>query len=269
MHSKTPSAFKKNIKTEMAHGKPQKQAVAIAYSEKAHAEHKKHLAMGGECEGPSCYGCSDKNCYAKGGKVDDGDMFEPRETLPASHPEKHHKGVHETVRFGDKGVSTAGADLRNAHDTKEDHMRVLEELRGMKKPNLYAEGGNVNSSGNSGHSRQNEKGIHSSWAGGISKAGAHARSSQLSGADEQKERRKGFSKEEHHRVLGEMRSMPKPNLYAEGGEVHEDAEQDQEMMDEEIKNMMGDELMAAIDAKDRKGIMEAIEAIVLSCKGRD
>jgi hypothetical protein len=40
IHSKKPSAFKKNIKTEMAAGKPQKQAVAIAYSEKDHAEHK-------------------------------------------------------------------------------------------------------------------------------------------------------------------------------------------------------------------------------------
>jgi len=31
-------AFSKNIKTEMAAGKPQKQAVAIAYSEKRRAE---------------------------------------------------------------------------------------------------------------------------------------------------------------------------------------------------------------------------------------
>lgn len=31
---KSKSAFKQNIKTEIAAGKPQKQAVAIAYSEK-------------------------------------------------------------------------------------------------------------------------------------------------------------------------------------------------------------------------------------------
>ena len=30
--SASPTAFRKNVKTEMAHGKPQKQAVAIAYS---------------------------------------------------------------------------------------------------------------------------------------------------------------------------------------------------------------------------------------------
>lgn len=32
IHSKSKSALSKNIKTEIAHGKPQKQAVAIALS---------------------------------------------------------------------------------------------------------------------------------------------------------------------------------------------------------------------------------------------
>ena len=32
--SKSPEAFRKNVKTELAHGKPQKQAVAIAYATK-------------------------------------------------------------------------------------------------------------------------------------------------------------------------------------------------------------------------------------------
>jgi hypothetical protein len=32
--SASPAAFRKNVKTEMAHGKPQKQAVAIAYATK-------------------------------------------------------------------------------------------------------------------------------------------------------------------------------------------------------------------------------------------
>ena len=38
--STKPEAFKKNIKTEVAAGKPVKQAVAIAYSEKREAEKK-------------------------------------------------------------------------------------------------------------------------------------------------------------------------------------------------------------------------------------
>ena len=35
--SASPKAFKQNIKTEMAHGKPKKQAVAIAYAMKRKA----------------------------------------------------------------------------------------------------------------------------------------------------------------------------------------------------------------------------------------
>ena len=38
--SKSPEAFKKNIKAEIKAGKPVKQAVAIAYSEKREAEKK-------------------------------------------------------------------------------------------------------------------------------------------------------------------------------------------------------------------------------------
>ena len=39
--STTPEAFKKNVKAEINAGKPVKQAVAIAYSEKREAQKKK------------------------------------------------------------------------------------------------------------------------------------------------------------------------------------------------------------------------------------
>lgn len=41
-HSKSEKAFKSNVKAEMKAGKPQKQAVAIAYSVKREAEHKRN-----------------------------------------------------------------------------------------------------------------------------------------------------------------------------------------------------------------------------------
>ena len=44
--SKSPKAFKENIKAEIAAGKPQKQAVAIAYSVKRAAK----KAKGGCCK---------------------------------------------------------------------------------------------------------------------------------------------------------------------------------------------------------------------------
>ena len=43
--STSKKAFSKNIEKEMEAGKPQKQAVAIAYSEKREATKKKHHAM--------------------------------------------------------------------------------------------------------------------------------------------------------------------------------------------------------------------------------
>ena len=39
--SASPAAFRKNVKTEMAHGKPQKQALAISYAVKRAAAAKK------------------------------------------------------------------------------------------------------------------------------------------------------------------------------------------------------------------------------------
>lgn len=47
IHSKRPEAFKHNVETEMSAGKPQKQAVAIAYEEAGEA----HKAEGGEVGG--------------------------------------------------------------------------------------------------------------------------------------------------------------------------------------------------------------------------
>jgi hypothetical protein len=46
-HAKSKAAFSHNIKAEMNAGKPQKQAVAIAFSEKRNAE---HMAEGGEVD---------------------------------------------------------------------------------------------------------------------------------------------------------------------------------------------------------------------------
>ena len=40
-HGKSEKAFKSNVKAEVKAGKPQKQAVAIAYAVKRDAEHKR------------------------------------------------------------------------------------------------------------------------------------------------------------------------------------------------------------------------------------
>lgn len=65
MHGKSNKAFEHNIKAEVHAGKPQKQAVAIAFSEKRRAAERKHKAGGG-CMGPSC---DHHSHYEDGGKV--------------------------------------------------------------------------------------------------------------------------------------------------------------------------------------------------------
>ena len=78
IQGKSKKAFGHNVSAEMKAGKPQKQAVAIAYAVKRKAQHK---AQGGEIEHePSEHDMpvDEDNCYAEGGMVDDdGYEMEP------------------------------------------------------------------------------------------------------------------------------------------------------------------------------------------------
>lgn len=52
------------------------------------------------------------------------------------------------------------------------------------------------------------------------------------------------------------------NCFEHGGEVDDD------QIDEELHGMVAEELMGALERKDKKGILEAIRAIALSCGGK-
>ena len=168
------------------------------------------------------------------------------------------------------GVSIAGHSLRTGGEwgkegAKEDHRRGIREIKEMGKRDRtnLAEGGYVYS----GKQRSdNEQGVHPH------DIGPHARTKTSSYAGNQvgwanrdnDPKQIENAKKEHGRVLGEMRSMKKPSLYADGGEV-EDYDEEGE---HELRHAMGGELMDALDRKDKKGIMDALEACVLSIKGR-
>lgn len=51
-----------------------------------------------------------------------------------------------------------------------------------------------------------------------------------------------------------------------GGEKH-DEPMDESGIDDELNDMAAQELMDAFTAKDKKGVLEAIRALVLNCKG--
>lgn len=123
-HSKTPAAFKRNIKTEVETGKPVKQAVAIAYSEKERAEHAHHKANGGKVAG--CAMC------ASGGSVHEATT------------------VRGESRVG--GLAREASELRSegkhreAHEKRDEavelHKDKLHSMQHQKKPR-FAKGGSV------------------------------------------------------------------------------------------------------------------------------
>jgi hypothetical protein len=218
MHMKSPKAFKHNIEVEEKAGKPQKQAVAIAYSEKAHAEHKKHLASGGMVQDcPLCgkmppeeneWEAGEESDNSLAGYADGGEIKKPEPPNPIGYPQ--------------------GASWSNGG-----------EIKGVHKPN--------------GLNRDT----------GTSMAGVHARAAADDDGYVSKEASTDFSKDQHRRVLGEMKSMKKPDLYAEGGDVESD-----DSLGDELHYSLGDELHSALESKDKKQIMDCMEACVLSCMNR-
>lgn len=118
LRGKSKKAFSHNVKTEMEHGHPQKQALAIAYSMKRRGK-----AYGGYAEGG-------ETGYEKG-------------INRQAYPEDFQ------VENKERGTSRAGHDARFKEKTgnelaKAEHRRVLSEMRSMKGPHgNYSHGGEV------------------------------------------------------------------------------------------------------------------------------
>lgn len=189
---KSQKAFSQNVRTEMEHGKPQKQAVAIAYSVQRKAGHKMS-------DGGMCTACGNKTCkYADGGEV---------------------KGVHEKVNKMHPGLSRAGlhASSGSKEVAKEEHESKLAELKQLPKPNLkgLAHGGPVN--------------LHD-------------------------QKVKSFMDKGESDVGSSETALP--HGLDEGGEV-----------DHELLDACCDELMSALESKNKKEILESLKAIILSVKG--
>lgn len=131
-------------------------SLAIAYQMKKRGQKMAHGGMEGPCEEHGSRDC--EMCHggemAKGGDVDEAGMRY-----------KEVEGVNKEYGAGSSGtgISEAGNSVRAARDNmiygrgrdnhkaakrmmesaKDKHRETLEEMRSMKKPNLYAEGGDV------------------------------------------------------------------------------------------------------------------------------
>lgn len=119
----------------------------------------------------------------------------------------------------------------------------------------YARGGEVKNDFQKNIDREREsrkglKGVHPG-SGGSSDAGAKL---HVAGPE--------AAKHSHKRVLNEIREMPNPKLegMAEGGEVEGPDD------DNELQQACCDEFMSALEQKDKKGALDSLRALILSCK---
>lgn len=234
--------------------------MAMAYG----AMRRKKMSKSGKpCSGETCQGCEDKACFAFGGHVG----VHGRAAEISGHTyDRERRGKGHNLG----GISNAGERIRNANrygsdmpeskklsteDAKDLHREKLEEIKGMKKPNLYAQGGSPVCSGETcqgcedkacfaqGGSIKSHRGIESGHekginkrrdpyvgTGGTSQAGYDTRSGTGWARRSEDEGKKSIgnqlakesltaAKDKHKEVLSEMKGMKKPNLYAQGGSV--------------------------------------------------
>lgn len=109
---------------------------------------KKKMAKGGSsCVGSECQGCSSPQCYAAGGFTEGG-VHTPVHGSSTDPKKERGSGMSragEHVR-GIEGAKERGMHKAAAHrleSAKKLHEQNLSELKSMKKPNLYADGGEV------------------------------------------------------------------------------------------------------------------------------
>lgn len=134
---KSPKAFKKNIETEMEHGKPQKQALAIAFSVQRRNKPKK--AHGGLVRADAGRPTADHQKFAEGGEVRAGserptaDSGEEHSCTYMCNNNKHYDKDGQLVRAG--GFE-ATADSHEDTVSPEPHKNAggIEDRAGSQRP---------------------------------------------------------------------------------------------------------------------------------------
>ncbi len=203
---RSDKAFEHNIKAEIGAGKPQKQALAIAYATKRKAQHHAHGGHVEHCAHGGPEHCME-GCYADGGdtKADSGPVLDPEKV----------KQFTQGFNSGDVSISDAVSNAKKALGFAKGGEMKSKRERAMEAFHRMAEGGDTE-----------EKGVHKPIVegSGMSNAGAHARTVGRiergeSGVLISKEKAKENAVRNHVQVLSEMSKMPKPKLMAEGGYI--------------------------------------------------
>jgi len=119
MHGKSKRAFEHNVEAEIHAGKPQKQAVAIAYSEQREAR-RKHMSSGG-CMG---LGCKHPSHYSEGGEVGEKEHDEEMK-LKSEERNRMHKDFmdeHERIMSLPMPKMAEGGEVNEMEDGEEHEM---------------------------------------------------------------------------------------------------------------------------------------------------
>lgn len=238
-----------NISREVHAGKPQKQAVAIALENSR--RHPGRHAEGGMVKCSSCGGfgyeggkecseCHGEGHYDEGGEVKRDERREKFEKENKYEKQRGAVGVHQggTGEGELKGRSAAGvtAEWGKKHKTdwhREGALNKSKELHGKKLEEL--------------------KEMPNPKLKGLAYGG------KVHGTDMNGPESKAFM-DKGEQAIGHS---TKEKYYEEGGEVSEDHSE----MDDELQQACCDEFMDALEQKDKKGVLESLRALVLSCKG--
>lgn len=176
--SKSKKAFSKNVETEMEHGKPQKQSIAIAYSMKKRAK----KARGGYASAEPGYGveCAAEGGVSGGGGVKEG-MYKPSGYSSKAEPQR----------------------LKEEQDAREKYKKLYKNELETPRKNM-SEGGDVDEKVKRSLAAR-EMGVHKpTLEAGQSQAGFYSSKSPE------------LSKAMHKNMLREIKSQ-KTGYFAEGG----------------------------------------------------
>lgn len=210
------------------------------------------------CPGPECPGCSDRNCMAKGG------MIKGVHTSSDDEGDKDETGYSPAGAYT-RGMRSAGSpESKNfwKQSAKAEHRRVLGEMKDMPKPKLMAEGGRLDANARAHIAKKNFAGPDRSYP---IEDKAHARNALARVAQ-------NGSPELQARVRSKVHAKyPDIGEHADGGMLNaedRDDDGDHDMLDDGLTEALGQELCEAFEAKDKKRIMEGLEAVVLSVLAR-
>lgn len=144
---KSEKSFVKNMKTEMEHGKPKNQSLAIAYAMKRKAQ-KKKMAQGGEVneDAPNLpdaqsfqSGMRKATHYASGGQIKDNYQPEHSETDPEYYsPASHEEGEMESgyVNHSGNDVEDNGPAMHEDGKSLNQHMVDMHAETSMAEQDL-------------------------------------------------------------------------------------------------------------------------------------